>query len=246
MIKVDLLGTSVSICKKSELIRAAEKALIQKKKSYHFLSINPIKIIRAQKDRDLENFIKKADVVYADAIGICIGLKLIHKINQERIPGYEFHFDVLDICNEKELSVYVIGSKQRVIDKAMKLYKIKYPQINFVGNNNGYFNQTYFEKIILKNIQKEKPNLVIVAMGAKLQEHYIETIREKIKVPLLMGLGGTLDAFVGESPRAPKWLLKLGLEWLYRLLRQPHRYKAMLPLPVYAYKVLQKKFFLIK
>ena len=78
-------------------------------------------------------------------------------------------------------------------------------------------------------------------MGAKLQEKYIEIIRSNVNVPLLMGIGGSLDAFVGNAPRAPKWMLKIGLEWFFRLLMQPWRYKAMSPLPIFAYKILKRK-----
>jgi N-acetylglucosaminyldiphosphoundecaprenol N-acetyl-beta-D-mannosaminyltransferase len=241
MIEVDVLGTSVNICTKIELITSAEKALSQQKKTFNFLSVNSIKIINAQKDVELRNYINDADIVYPDAIGLCYGIRILYKKMQERIPGYEFHFDVLDICNKKKLSVYVLGAKESVLSQAIRLYKKKYPKINFVGYNDGYFSEQYFRKHILKNIITHKPSLVIVAMGGKLQEYFIKQIQNEHCVSLLMGVGGSLDAFIGSSPRAPKWMLDLGFEWLYRLMKEPWRYKAMAPLPKFAYQILKKK-----
>ncbi len=238
-----MLGTSVNICTKLELIRAAEDALVQKKKSFNFLSVNSIKIINAQKDIELRNYINDADIVYPDAIGLCYGIRILYKKIQERIPGYEFHFDVLDICNKKKLSVYVLGAKDSVLSQAIELYKEKYPEINFVGFHNGFFSEQYFKKHILKNIIRHKPSLVIVAMGGKLQEYFIKQIQNERCVSLLMGVGGSLDAFVGTAPRAPKWMLDLGFEWLYRLIKEPWRYKAMVPLPKFAYQIFKKKIF---
>ena len=159
------------------------------------------------------------------------------------IPGYEFHFDVLELCEKYGYGVYIIGSKQKVLECSIKKYQNKYPRLKLVGFNDGYFDEKYFFKKILKNISQKKPELVLVAMGAKLQEKYIEIIRSNVNVPLLMGIGGSLDAFVGNAPRAPKWMLKIGLEWFFRLLMQPWRYKAMLPLPIFAYKILKRKIF---
>ena len=243
MKKVNILGTDVNICSRDELLLTAKDALNQTEKSYNFLSINSIKIINAQNDLELRNYIKNADVVYPDAIGLCVGIKILYKINQERIPGYEFHFDVLDLCNKNELSVYVLGAKEKIIDKAMELYKIKYPKINFVGYNNGYFSEDFFINNILKEIKINKPNFIIVAMGGKLQEYYIDLIQKKSKVSLLMGVGGSLDAFIGVAPRAPRWMLKIGFEWLFRLIMQPSRYRSMIPLPIFAFKIIKKKFF---
>ena len=239
----DILDTIVSSCTRDQLISKAELALSQKKKSYHFLSINPIKIIRSHNDSELKSYIDKADIVYPDAIGVCVAMSLLYGINQERIPGYEFHFDVLELCEKYGYGIYIIGSKQKVLMSSIKKYQNKYPRIKLVGFNDGYFDEKYFFKKILKNISQKKPELVLVAMGAKLQEKYIEIIRSNVNVPLLMGIGGSLDAFVGNSPRAPEWMLKIGLEWFFRLLMQPWRYKAMLPLPIFAYKILKRKIF---
>jgi N-acetylglucosaminyldiphosphoundecaprenol N-acetyl-beta-D-mannosaminyltransferase len=230
----------VNLCTKNELLEKAELCLGQVKKSYHFLSINPIKVIKSHKDVELKNYVQKADIVYPDAIGICLAVRWLYKIEQERIPGYEFHFDVLKICEKKNYSIYIVGAQEKILKSSIKKYKNKYPRLIFAGYNNGYFSEEYFNEKILNDIKQLKPHLVLVAMGAKLQEKYIEIIRSNARVPLLMGIGGSLDAFVGDAPRAPKWLLDLGLEWFYRLIMQPWRYRAMLPLPVFAFKIIKK------
>ncbi len=238
--ELKLLGSKIHICTRQELIQKAESALNQRDKSYHFFSLNPIKVIQSQKNKSLRKFIDDADVVYADAVGICVGVKLIHNIKQDRIPGYEFHFDVLKICENSQLKVYIIGSRQRVLEKAIKMYRIKYPNLNLVGYQNGYFDDEKFISKIHPEIQAKSPHLVLVAMGAGLQEKWIEKIRGEIQVPLLMGVGGSMDAFTGVSPRAPIWLCKLGLEWFYRLVMQPKRINAMRPLPVFFYQILKE------
>ena len=147
----DILDTIVNSCTRDQLIKKAELALSQNKKSYHFLSINPIKIIRSHNDSELKSYIDKADIVYPDAVGVCVAMSLLYGINQERIPGYEFHFDVLDLCEKYGYGVYIIGSKQKVLRSSIKKYQNKYPQLKFVGFNDGYFDEKYIFK---KNIKK--------------------------------------------------------------------------------------------
>lgn len=240
--KYNVLGSPVSTCTPAEILDFAEKAMEQDEQSYHLMALNPIKVIRAQREAELRDYIERADVVYPDGIGICLALKWIHGIRQERIPGFDLHFDVLELCARHGWPVYLLGASPEINEQAAAKYQARYPSLQIAGRHHGYFNDDEFFNAILPDIQAGKPRLLVVAMGALIQEKWIETARENGVVPLSMGVGGSFDAFVGEAPRAPEWMLNLGLEWLYRLALQPKRYKAMSPLPSFFLQTLRAGF----
>jgi len=237
----DVLGSQVSRCTHDELLLFADEALSQNKASHHLMAINPIKVIRAQKERELEGHVSNADVVYADGIGVCLAMRLLHGQAQPRIPGYDFHFEVLKLCEKKGAGVYLLGAQSAVVEASVTHYNRRFPELKIVGHHDGYFTESTFDAEIMPAISRTKPGLVVVAMGAKVQEYWIEKIRSAVTVPLLMGVGGSFDAMVGEAPRAPEWMLSLGLEWFYRLAKQPKRYAAMKPLPDFFIQTVARK-----
>ena len=238
---INILGSKLNIISKQELIEKAELVLAQNEKSYHFFSLNPIKVIKAQSDQTLDKYINNADIVYPDAIGLSIASRILYGLKLERVTGYDFHFDVLKICQKMKFSVYFLGSTDYSLKKAVAKYEQDFPGLIINGTHNGYFSDKCFFQTILPEIIQLQPKLIIVAMGAKLQEKWIEEIRSRTIVPMMMGVGGSLDTYVGNYPLGPKWVIKYGLLWLYRLIKQPSRYKVMSALPKFALQVLIKK-----
>lgn len=238
---IDLLGSPLHLVSRAQLRERAQKALGQREYAYHFMALNPIKVIRAQRESQLRSYLGNANIVYADAFGICLAAKWLHGVNQERIPGYELHFDILKICEEHGHGVYILGGKLEVLNRALDHYRRDYPNLTILGSHHGYFAQEAFDMQILPEIKTLRPRLVLVAMGALVQEYWIERIRSEAGIPLCLGIGGSLDALVGETPRAPCVMLDLGFEWLYRLVRQPKRWRVMLALPVFAAQTLKAR-----
>ncbi|MCA9734511.1 MAG: WecB/TagA/CpsF family glycosyltransferase [Deferribacteres bacterium] len=206
-----------------------------------FFAVNPIKIVLARVNYRLAQTAYKARVCFADGIGVVWAMNLLHRIKIERIPGYEFMLDVLALGNRKKYTAYLIGSKKEVISKTVNKLNQRYPNLKIGGFRDGFFQNEDERHASIEEIQHSKPDIVFVAMGAIIQDDYIKLLTEESDIPFIMGVGGSFDVIAGAAPRAPHWLLSHGLEWLYRLIRQPKRIKPMAKLPMFVCLVLKEK-----
>jgi len=178
------------------------------------------------------------NIGYPDGIGAVKALRQKGFKKAIKIPGVELW---LDIIREKykEKNFYIIGSTEEVIENCYQKLKINFPGINILGYHSGFFNEQ--EKAKLKEeLIKLKPDIVFVAMGSPKQEFFMEELLN-IHPALYMGLGGSFDVFTGKVKRAPKFFVSLGLEWLYRLLKQPTRIKRQIVLIKYFFLLLFRK-----
>ena len=237
MNSIEILGVRVNPVTKAELISHISQVLADKKSSQFMLAMNPIKIILAQKNQVFRENIRTATCLFPDAIGLILALRLLKGIKIKRIPGFELMFDILDIANRRSLKVTLIGASPSSIAVAEKELKLAYPNVRFIGAQHGYFTDQEREEII-DNVVANSPDILFVGMGVGKQEALIVAIRKKKAIPLCMTVGGSFDVISNRSPRAPQWLCAIGFEWLYRLIRQPFRWRAMLPLPVFAAQVI--------
>jgi N-acetylglucosaminyldiphosphoundecaprenol N-acetyl-beta-D-mannosaminyltransferase len=238
MNSVEILGVRVNPVTKPELIENVARAMDGKKTSEFLLAMNPIKIILAQKNPDFREYIRTATCVFPDAVGLIMALRLLRGIKVKRLPGFELLFDILEMANQRSLKVTLIGASPASMAIAEKKLKLGYPNIRFVGIRHGYFSNEERDQVI-ENVIADSPDVLIVGMGVLKQESLIVEIRRKKAIPVCMTVGGSFDVISNHSPRAPRWLCAIGLEWLYRLIRQPFRWRAMLPIPVFALQVIQ-------
>ncbi|WP_369405030.1 WecB/TagA/CpsF family glycosyltransferase [Piscibacillus salipiscarius] len=147
--------------------------------------------------------------------------------------------DYLKYANQEQKSVYLLGAKEHVVEKAATKIKNKYPNLVLAGYHHGYIDIN--DSKIINQIQEAKPDFVFVALGYPKQEEWIYTHKEKLDKGIVMGVGGSFDIWAGEAKRAPKVWLKLNLEWLYRLVTNPTRIKRMVQLPKFLIHVLRGK-----
>lgn len=187
------------------------------------IAVNAIKILN--EDKKLHKIIND-NIAYADGAGAVMAIKQ-KGLEAIKIPGAEFW---LDIVNKfyKEKSFYLLGASQDVIDKTVVKLNSEYPAINIVGYRNGFLNDGDKKKLI-KDLTKKKPDIVFVAQGSPRQEYLMDELIN-IHPALYMGLGGSFDVYCGLKQRAPDFFLKSNLEWLYRLLKEPTRFKRQLVL----------------
>jgi len=202
------------------------------------VTINPEMIMNAQKTPDFAEVLNRAELVIPDSVGVELGLKILgHKV--QRIPGVEFGKRLLKLCADENKSVALVGAKPEVIDLAMKNLKQEMPDLNIVYWHDGYFSDDLPIKTELIN---SKPDLVLVALGSPKQEFFIAEIKEHLPETVLVGLGGSFDVWAGVVERAPEIYQRLGLEWLYRTVTQPQRFKRIFPtLPLFVMKVLKER-----
>ena len=188
----------------------------------------------------LYDVINSASLIIPDGIGVVYASKILCRPLIEKVGGYELSKRVLDYASKDGKKVYLFGSspekdgQKAVSDMAADKMRELFPGIDICGTRNGYFSQEDTDSII-DTINASGADILFVCLGAPRQEKWIFENREKIKIPLVMGLGGSLDVYAGTVKYAPAIFRKLGLEWFYRLLKQPWRIGRMMSLPKFLF-----------
>lgn len=234
---VDLLGIEINNYTFEESINRGLELISQNCVS-QVVTINPEMFTTAEKDSEFKKILDSAEIVIPDGVGVKLGLKL-KGYNVQRIPGIDFAFAMLVKSAENGYPVAIVGSKQEVIDKAVENLKNRVPNLNIVYYHNGYFDNN---EIIYNELKNSGAKLILVALGSPKQEFFIYNAKNILQPCLMIGVGGSLDVWSGYVKRAPEIYQKLGLEWLYRTLSQPERFKRIFPaLPLFLLKILMYK-----
>ncbi len=194
-------------------------------------------ILYASRNEAFMNKLNSADLMIADGIGVVYGAKILRNSLPERVAGFDLLKTIFPLMAQKGLSLYLLGSKPGVSEKAGENLLKDYPGIKIAGTHDGYFKD---DSEVINDINSKKPDLLLVCLGFPKQENWIYDNREKLDVKAMIGAGGCLDVFSGTVERAPEFYCKHGLEWFYRLKKEPWRFKRMTALPVFALKVLFK------
>lgn len=199
-----------------------EKNLSQNKKTF-IVTANPETFMMSEKDKEMKKLLLDDDTfLVPDGIGIVKAARMINYDVKERITGIDIANELLKLGNEQKKSIYLFGAKQEVIDSMIKVLEEDYSNLKLVGASNGYEKDKdkVFEKIV-----KAKPDIVLVALGIPFQEKLIYKHLDEFDKGIFVGVGGSFDVISGHKKRAPKIFIKLNLEWLYRILKEPKRLK---------------------
>lgn len=203
------------------------------------VTINPEMISNAVKDTDFAEIINNADLVIPDGIGVEIGLKILG-YNVKRIAGIEFSHRMIEECAKNNQSVALIGAKPEIVKKAKENLVKEFPSLYITYIHDGYFKE---DEQVLEELKIRQPRLVLCALGSPKQEEFILKAKSILPEALFVGVGGSFDVWSGEVKRAPEIYQKLGLEWLYRTIMEPKRFKRIFPtLPLFVLKVLRERF----
>lgn len=239
--KITILGVTID---NITLIESGEitKQLISKsnKSCKIIVAPNTEFIMKAQKDKDFFDILKQAELATPDSVGVTIGAKLQNKEFKERIPGQAYFREIFRVAEKEGWTIYLLGGKDDVPIKTKEKLEKDFPNAKIVGVHEGFFEKDSEEDVI-EEINRLKPNILFVAMGAPIQEKWIYKNRNRLQVDVAAGQGGTFDYEAGKIKRAPLIFQKLGIEWFWRLIKQPSRIVRMLVLPQYLIKILLKK-----
>ncbi len=234
---VELLGFNIDNYSFEEAVVRA-KNMIDGHKVSQVVTINPEMFQCAEKDADFANIIKEAEMVIPDGVGVKIALKLTGK-KADRIPGIDFAKRLLIEASKSDIPTAIIGAKEEIITKAVENLKKEIKGLNIVYYHNGYFDNS---EEILSELKVKSPKLILVALGSPKQEVFIYNAKKVLNPALMIGIGGSLDVWSGNVKRAPKIFQIFGLEWLYRTITQPSRFKRIFPaLPLFLIKVINYK-----
>ena len=212
---------------------------LMKEEKTFVVTANPEIVEYADTHDDYKKIILTADYITPDGIGVILASKWLREPIEERIPGYDVMHDLFALANQNPLKVYMLGSEEEVIEKAVEKALQQYPQMNIVGYHHGYIDIE--EEELAKSIAALEPDIVLIALGYPLQEKWISLHKHLFKKGLFIGLGGSFDVLAGKVNRAPVMWRKLNLEWFYRLIMQPARWRRMLLIPKFVVKVLKDK-----
>ena len=187
------------------------------------VTANPETFMISEKNEDVRKMLlDKETVMVPDGIGVLKAGKKIGYNIEERITGIDIANELLKFGNEQKKSIYLFGSKQEVIDSMKIVIKEQYPNLKLVGTSNGYVTD---KDKVFDEIVKLEPDIVLVALGIPLQEMLIYKHLNRFKKGIFVGVGGSFDVMSGMKKRAPKIFIKLNLEWLYRIMKEPKRLK---------------------
>lgn len=237
--QVKILGVPIDMISQEEafqrLISFLEESSIRK-----IYTPNPEIVMLAQTDEGLLKVIEGADLVLPDGIGLLIASKLKGLGLKERVTGIDTMDKLLKYCGEKGKSIYLFGGKPGTAEIACKNMEERYRGIKIAGLHHGYFKEID-EKDIIADINTAAPDILFVCLGAPKQEKWIDQYQNQLNCKIAMGVGGSVDIYAGTAKRAPVIFQKVGLEWFYRLMKEPWRIKRMMALPKFLIQVVLKQ-----
>lgn len=204
----------------------------------NIISGNPEVLMNGLKDERLnKSFKSKYSLIIPDGVGTVVTSRMVKQPVKEKIAGIEVMQAIIEKCEKEDLSIYLIGTKQNILEKCVLNLKRAYPKIKIAGYHNGYLDIDNCKEVIDEIISK-KPYALFVAMGSPKQEQFLEKYMEILPCKIFMGVGGSFDIIAGELKRAPRWMIRLGIEWLYRVCKEPYRIIRLTSIPVFMFKAI--------
>ena len=234
--RLNVLGVGVDTYNMEEAADILVSAM-EKDEAFSVFTPNSEIILYAYKNPDYMEILNRGSMITPDGIGVVHASKILKRPLPERVGGFDLANVVLKKIAGTGKKVYLFGGKPGVAEDAAKKICALYPGTEICGTADGYFDAEK-EKNIIADIHEKKPDLLFVCLGFPKQETWIDAHKNELDAKVLMGIGGSLDVFAGTVKRAPAGFQKLGLEWLYRLLKQPSRFIRMLALPKFGFTVL--------
>jgi N-acetylglucosaminyldiphosphoundecaprenol N-acetyl-beta-D-mannosaminyltransferase len=211
---------------------------VESRRPHRVVTGNPIMLMAGFEDPAYLRALKTADLVVPDGAGIVWAARKVGDPVPERVAGFDLMHELLREGDLRQWKVYLLGTTSDIIAQARDNLQKRYPGIRIVGCRNGYFTEKE-DGAVVAAIREAAPDLLFVARSLKTQEPWLAKYQEALQVPVMMGVGGSFDVVAGKLRRAPKLLRRLRLEWLFRLLQEPKRYKRMLVLPRFVLKVMR-------
>lgn len=237
MKKETYLGVDVSPLSYEEIIDDLKRRIEDGEQST-IIAVNPEKVMAAKKNSQLKNLINGSTYQIPDGIGVLLASKLKGGSIRSRVTGVDMMERLIRFAAEDDYKVFLYGAKQEVVIAAKQKLEEKYPGLIISGFENGYAKD---QNELINKINQSEADFLFVAMGSPKQELWIRENMKKLNVKVFQGVGGSFDVFSGRVKRAPLFYRKLGIEWLYRLMKEPSRIKRQLALPKFLLKIFFTK-----
>lgn len=237
---VDILGIRADQVSLRELIKRAGD-FVAAGGCYRVMYANVHVLNTAYHDSELRRILNWADLVYCDGAGVKLGARLLGYHLPERMTGADWIHDLCQACQRTGITLYLLGGEPGVAEEAARVLTTRYSDLSVVGTHHGHYDHYGPENsAVIAEINALHPDVLLVGFGTPLQEKWIDRHFERLDVPVVWAAGALVDFVTGKKPRAPRWMLNHGLEWLYRLWAEPSRLwkRYVVGNPLFIWRVL--------
>ena len=232
-----MLGIPVD-CVTMDEVLAAVPGFVKSGGSHTIVTADAGGIVCAQRDEEFRNIVLGADIVTPDSEGVLWACKRQGKPLKERVSGVDIVDRICALSAQNGMRLFLLGAAPGVAETAAEKLQLRHPGCHIVGTRHGFFPEDS-DEIVAQDVAASKPDVLFVAMGIPRQEKFIARTRTVIGAPVAIGVGGSFDVFSGKAKRAPMFIRRMRLEWLWRLILNPRKISKVKALPVFAWMVLR-------
>ena len=218
-VRRDLFGVEIDALDMSNTVDRI-MTLVDRRVQVQHVAINAGKVVMMSKDDKLRAVIRACPVVNADGQSVVIASRLLRRPLPERVAGIDLFAELVKRAAENGRSVYFLGARDEVLDEMLSRFRIQYPTLRIAGFRNGYWND---DAEGIDQVRAAQPDLLFLAIPSPRKEFWLAEHLPALGVPFAMGVGGSFDVLAGKIKRAPKWVQRIGCEWVYRLVQEPRR-----------------------
>jgi N-acetylglucosaminyldiphosphoundecaprenol N-acetyl-beta-D-mannosaminyltransferase len=236
---VNILNVSVDNLTIQQAVYKVIK-MVEDKGVHHIMTLNPYKLMRIKANSDLRVISEKADMHIASGAGIQWAAQKLNKTIKERIPVLSFMMEIVRISEIKEYSIFLVGGKPEITERAFFNIRKSFPNIRIVGRHGGYFEKKK-KKSVIEAIRKSEANIIFVGLGFPKEEKWIHKCKNEFKNAVLISIGGSIDIVSGEIKKAPPYFMENGLDWFYRIITRPWRIGRLLRTMLFFIRILFKR-----
>jgi N-acetylglucosaminyldiphosphoundecaprenol N-acetyl-beta-D-mannosaminyltransferase len=236
---VSFYGIRVSKLNMQQTVEKLTQAIANRQPT-QVITANPIMLMTALDQPEYMAMMQRAELIVPDGAGLVWAASYVGEPVAEKVAGIDLMHELFAKGEIKGWRIFLLGASPEIIQVTAGKLKSRYPQLQLVGVRDGYFKADENEAVV-NQIREAAPDILLVGRSADKQEPWIDRYKDDLGVPIMMGIGGSFDVLSGKLKRAPKIFISLRLEWFYRLLQEPWRYRRMLLLPKFVVKVIRDK-----
>lgn len=216
-----LFNVPVHSLSMSNTLSIIDKA-IQENKQLHHVVVNAAKMVNMRKDEELRRSVIESNIINADGQAVVWASKILGTPLPERVAGIDLMTNLIELASKRKYKIYFLGAKEEVVKAVVDKCAATYGAELIAGYRNGYFTKDE-EPEVARSIAESGAHILFVAITSPKKEIFLNTYKDMLKTPFIMGVGGSFDVVAGFTKRAPQWMQKAGLEWLYRVYQEPKR-----------------------
>lgn len=219
--RVEVLGAPIDPWTMAQTVEVTERVVVEGGFA-HLIGINADKLLQMRDDPEMDAIVRRCEIVNADGASMVMAANKLGVAVPERVTGVDLMWELCKLAERKGYSVYLLGAKAEVVEKAVTVLELKYPTLSIAGFRDGYFKDNESDSVV-SEVSSAHPDIVFVGITSPKKERLIERFRELGAAGAYVGVGGTFDVVSGNIPRAPMWMQRANLEWLFRMMQEPRR-----------------------